>query len=110
MLGVTLAIFASVGAGVGAEWRWRERAHAFTHRVLDVLLYVFLPFIVFFTIASLRVTTGVGVGLVVGYAELAIVTGLAYLAGSRILRLPRPATGALMCSVALVNTGYLGLP
>ena len=110
MLGVTLAICASVGAGVGAEWRWRERAHAFTRRVLDVLLYAFLPFIAFFTIASLHVTTGVGVGLVVGYVELAIVTGLAYLAGSRLLHLPRPATGALMCAVALVNTGYLGLP
>jgi predicted permease len=110
MLGVTLAICASVGAGVGAEWRWGERAHALTRRVLDVLLYLCLPFIAFFTIASLHVTTGLGVGLLVGYAELAIVTGLAYVIGSRVLRLPRPATGALMCAVALVNTGYLGLP
>jgi predicted permease len=110
MVGVALAICASVGAGVGAEWRWGERAHAATRRILDALLYLCLPFIAFFTIASLEVTTGVGAGLLVAYVELAIVTGLAYLAGSRLLRLPRPATGALMCSVALVNTGYLGLP
>jgi hypothetical protein len=38
VLGVTLAICASVGVGVGAEWRWGERAHAVTRRVLDVLL------------------------------------------------------------------------
>jgi hypothetical protein len=68
VLGVTLAICASVGVGVGAEWRWGERAHAFTRRVLDVLLYVFLPFIAFFTIASLHVTTGAVFGTRAGGA------------------------------------------
>ena len=110
MLGVTLAICASVGAGAGAEWRFGRRAHAATARVLDALLYLFLPFIAFFTIVPLQVSTGVGVGLLVGYAELAVVTGLAYVIGARVLDLPRASTGALMCSVALVNTGYLGLP
>jgi malate permease and related proteins len=38
------------------------------------------------------------------------VTTLAWLVGTRVLRLPRPAVGALMCVVVLANTGYLGVP
>jgi predicted permease len=34
----------------------------------------------------------------------------AWLIGARLLRLSRPATGALIVSAGLANTGYLGLP
>ena len=110
MAGIVLAILASVGVGVGAERRWGHAAHDATRRVLDAMLYVLLPFAAFFSIAGLRITSGVGAGLLFGYAELAIVTTVAWLVGTRVLRLPRPSTGALMCGVALANTGYLGVP
>ncbi|MBW3653123.1 MAG: AEC family transporter, partial [Actinobacteria bacterium] len=44
------------------------------------------------------------------YVELAVVGTLAWLVGTRLLRLPRPAVGALIITVVLANTGYLGLP
>jgi predicted permease len=110
VLAVTLAMLASVTAGVSAERRWGDGARTATARLLDVMLFAAMPFVAFFSMASLHLTAGVGVGLAVGYAELAIVTTLAWVAGTRLLHLPRASVGALMCVVALANTGYLGVP
>jgi predicted permease len=107
---VTLAIIAATAAGVGAERRFGERAHAATGRLLDVLLYVVLPPMTFFIVARLELTAGVGAGLAFAYAAALGVGVLAWLAGERVLRLPRPTTGALVITSMQGNTGYLGLP
>jgi predicted permease len=52
----------------------------------------------------------VGAGIAYGWTAIVCVLGVAYFVGSRVLCLPRPATGALMCVVAFGNTGYLGIP
>ena len=109
MIAVAVAIVLSVAAGIGAERRWGERAQAASRRSIDVLLWFVLPFITFFTLARLEITTGVGAGLGLAYVELALV-GLAAWAVSRALGLPRPSAGALIVLVVLANTGYLGVP
>ena len=110
MLLVALAIAVSVAAGIGAERRYGERAQDATKRVITVLLWVVLPFVTFFTLTRLEVDAGVGVGLLLAYAELAVVGLVAYLVATRVLHLSRPSTGALIVVVALANTGYLGIP
>ena len=110
MTAVTAAIVASVVAGVVLERRWPRGAQTWSRRALTVVLWVVLPFITFFTIARLEITAGVGAGLALAYAELAIVGCLAWFAGTRLLGLARPQTGALMCVSVLGNTGYLGVP
>jgi predicted permease len=107
---VALAILVSTGVGMGAEHRFGVRAQAFARRVIDAMVWVITPFIVFFVTARLPLGGGVGVGLLLAFAELAAVGLLAYLVGIRILHLPRPAVGALICLVILANTGYLGIP
>src|SRR4051794_29673733 len=74
------------------------------------MVWALLPLITFFVVARLHLSGGVGVGLALAFVELAVVGGLAYVAGSRLLRLPRPSVGALMLIVILANTGYLGIP
>jgi predicted permease len=44
------------------------------------------------------------------FVELAITVTLAWLMATRVLRLERPAVGAVMCCALLANTGYLGYP
>ena len=110
MLAVALAIAASVAAGVASERRYGRRAQDATKRVITVLLWIVLPFVTFFTLARLEIDAGVGVGLVLAYVELGIVAVLAYLAGTRLLGLDRPSTGALILVTSLANTGYLGIP
>ncbi len=110
MILVAAAILASTGAGLWAERRFGERAQAASRRSIDVLLWVVLPFITFFTLARLEITTGVGVGLGLAFLELAIVGLAAWLLASRVLGLERHAAGALIVVVVLANTGYLGVP
>lgn len=107
---VALAIIVSTGVGVAAERRWGNRALALSRRLIDAMVWVLMPFVAFFVIAHLQLGGGVGAGLLLGYAELAVVGALAYVAGSRVLGLRRPAIGALILSVVLANTGYLGIP
>ena len=109
MILVAVAIVLSVAAGIGAERRWGESARVASRRSIDVLLWFVLPFITFFTLARLEITTGVGAGLGLAYVELAVV-GVAAWAVSRALGLSRPSAGALIVLVVLANTGYLGVP
>jgi hypothetical protein len=107
---VVLAVAASVGAGVAAERARPGPTRRTVDVVLAVLLYVVLPFVGFFTLARLELTAGLGAGLGLAYATLAVVGVAAYLVATRLLALDRPATGALVCTSILVNTGYLGIP
>lgn len=110
MLALVLAISAATAVGVGAERRYGPRALAFSRRLIDLMVWALLPFIVFFVTARLHLGGGVGVGLLLGYLELGVVGALAYVMGTRVLRLARPSAGALVCVVILANTGYLGIP
>jgi predicted permease len=107
---VALAIVASVAAGVGAERRWGERTQAAVRRMLDAMLFVALPFISFFVIAHTELTTGVGVGLVLTYAELAATGLLAWWVARRLLGCGPARTATLIVCAIMANTGYLGIP
>jgi len=110
MLAITLAITASTLVGAAAERRYAERARAVSRRMLDAILWVLLPPIAFLAVARLDFGGGVAAGLGLAYVELAVVGTLAWLVGTRMLHLSRPAVGALVVAVVLANTGYLGLP
>jgi len=110
LIAIVLAIAVSTAVGVLAERRWGGRAVGWTRRLLDVVLYALLPPIAYLAVARQDLGGAVGAGLALAYAELTVVGLLAWLAGSRLLGLPRPSVGALIVTVTLVNTGYLGLP
>jgi predicted permease len=107
---VALAIAVSVAAGAGAQRRWGARAQAVTRRMLDVALYVVLPFITFFVIARTEFTVGVSAGLGLAVAQLCVVGVLAWLAATRLLHLQRTSAGVVVVACIVVNTGYLGIP
>ncbi|MSX01547.1 MAG: hypothetical protein F2813_00125 [Actinobacteria bacterium] len=110
MIAVAFTSLLALLIGVGSERRWGEGALTLSKRLLDLLAYVALPVVVFFTVNSLAFTKGVGAGLVFGWTERIVVILLAWLIGSRLLRLPRAGTGAMMIAVGLANTGHLGIP
>lgn len=74
------------------------------------MLWVAVPFATFVLLARLRLTAGVGFGLVLDDVELALVGAVAYGLATRVLRLSRPSTGGLLVSTTLGNTGSLGVP
>ncbi len=104
------AIVAAVAVGVWSEGRWPQGAALAARRALLLLLYVLLPPVIFFNIAASEVDVSHGVGLVLGIVASSLGALLAWWVASRVLRLPRFQTGAVVCTVLSVNTGYLGYP
>lgn len=104
------AIVIAVLVGIGSEHRWPQGAANAARKALTLLLYVLMPPVIFFNVARADVDLDHGVGL--GLAMLAIVLSslFAWLVASRAMKLQRHQTGAVICVVLSVNTGYLGYP
>jgi predicted permease len=74
------------------------------------MLYVLLPPVVFFNLASAEIDLEHGVGLLLGILAVSLASLVAWWLSSRVLGLARHRTGAVVCAVLSVNTGYLGYP
>ncbi|HZO05447.1 MAG TPA: AEC family transporter [Solirubrobacterales bacterium] len=107
---VTAAIAVSTGFGIWAERRWPQGAAEAARKSLVAILYVLLPPVIFFNLAAAEIDLDHGVGLALGLVAQALTATLVWLISSRVLRLPRAQTGAMICTVLVVNTGYLGYP
>ena len=110
MPALALAIVASVAAGVWAERRHGAGALALARRLLDAMLYAALPFIVFFVLARAQLTAGAGIGLLLGYASLALVGLAAYAIATRLLRLAPRSAAMVVVAAIMGNTGFFGAP
>jgi malate permease and related proteins len=71
---------------------------------------VLLPPVVFFNLASAEIDVEHGIGLALGILAVSLTSFLAWWVASRVMHLSRPQTGAVVCAVLSVNTGYLGYP
>jgi malate permease and related proteins len=107
---IAATIAAATAVGVWAERRRPQAAALAARRSLTVMLYALLPPVIFFNIASSHIDLSHGVGLGLGLIASALGAATAYLLATRVLRLSRPRTGAVVCTVLSVNTGYLGYP
>jgi predicted permease len=108
LLLVILTVAVAAGLGILVDHRTRS-AQALARGTLTLMLYLLVPFVAFVSFARLHLTLAGGLGLVLAYLGLGIAGLLAWLLGRR-FGLPGPALGGLICSVILVNTGYLGVP
>lgn len=104
------AIAGGVAVGVFAERRRPQAAGLAARRALTLMLYVLVPPVIFFNLASSEIDVEHGVGLLLGIAAVSLSGLAAWWVSSRVLRLSRPSTGAVVCAVLSVNTGYLGYP
>ncbi len=109
LLLVGVIIVASVAAGVFLELRFGERADRACGRVLNLLLYVVVPPVIFFNIVHLDFTLDIGVGLLIGLVASALTGVLAWSIG-RARGWPRPVIGTVIISSVAGNTAYLGYP
>ncbi len=74
------------------------------------MLYVLVPPVIFFNLAASEIDVAHGIGLVLGIVSYTLAGLFAWFVASRVLRLSRPRTGAVVCAVISVNSGYLGYP
>lgn len=107
---IVAAIVASVAVGVAAERRWPRGAALAARRSLLMVLYALLPPVIFFNLAASEIDLEHGVGLGLALLAVSLAALGAWWVASRVLRLSRPRTGAVVAAVLSVNTGYLGYP
>ena len=105
---IVAAIVAATAAGVSAERRYAERADAFARRSLLAVLYGILPPVTFLNLVGADLDLDAGLGIVLGLVALALLGLTAWFVAARILKLPKATVGAVISSVIVVNTGYLG--
>ncbi len=105
-----VAIAAGTGAGVWAERRRPREAALAARQILVLMLYALLPPVIFFNLAAAQIDLAHGIGLGLALIASALASLFAWWVASRVLRLSRPQTGAVICTVLSVNTGYLGYP
>jgi predicted permease len=105
-----IAITAGVAVGVLAERRRPQAAGLAARRALVLMLYVLVPPVIFFNLAASEIDVEHGVGLLLGILAVSLSALAAWWVSSRVLGLARHRTGAVVCAVLSVNTGYLGYP
>jgi predicted permease len=104
------AIVVATTIGVWSERRWPAAAAEAARKALVLILYVLLPPVIFFNLASANIDLNHGVGLALAIVAMALTSVLVWLISSRVLKLPRHQVGAMICTVLVANTGYLGYP
>ena len=112
-MGVLLTAVLMIGGaavGVWSERRYPAAAVGLARRFLLVILYVLVPIVIFFNLASASIGLDNAVGIGIGLVNLTLVATLTWFAATRLLRLSRAQTGAVICSVLVANTTYLGYP
>jgi len=106
----TLAIVVAVGVGVWSEVRWPQGAANAARKALLVLLYALLPPVIFFNLARAEIDLSHAVGIGLALVAVSITGVFTWWVASRVMKLSRNQTGAVICAVLSVNTGYLGYP
>ena len=110
MAAIVATIIAASAAGIWAERRYGGRAGIAARRALILVLYGVLPPATFFNLVRVNFDADLGAGVALGWAALVGAAVLAWFVASRLLRLPRPAVGSVVCCTLVANTGYLGYP
>jgi predicted permease len=101
---------AGAGIGVWSERRYPLTAVGLARRFLLVILYALVPIVIFFNLAAASISVDNGIGIALGLLNLVLVSVATWFFAARVLRLSRPQTGAVICSVLVANTTYLGYP
>jgi predicted permease len=106
----TVLIVLGAGTGVWSERHYPEAAVAAARKSLLIILYALVPVVIFFNLASASVSLDNGLGILIALVNLALVGTLTWFVATRVLKLSNPQTGAVICSVLVANTTYLGYP
>ncbi len=103
-------IVAGAGIGVWSEQRYPRAAVGLARKFLQVILYVLVPIVIFFNLASASISLDNGIGICLALLNLALVSTVTWFFATRVLHLSGPQTGAVICAVLVANTAYLGYP
>lgn len=102
---LTMAIAGALG-GLYAH-RQPERSETFAKQLMNFVLWVIIPPVLFFNLAHYHFTAQTGGALALAWLGNLLLVGVAFAVASR-MDLTRPEVGAMVCCAVMGNTAYLG--
>lgn len=99
----------AVSGSLGAMFAHRrpETSENFAKRLMDVVLWVIIPPVLFFNLAHYQFTAQTGKALALAWIGNLLLVAIAF-AVARRMTLTRPQIGSLVCCAVMGNTAYLG--
>ncbi|MBJ7347080.1 MAG: AEC family transporter [Thermoleophilaceae bacterium] len=110
MIWIAIVMAVATTVGVYSSKYRPARADWAARRVLDVVLWVMIPIVIFFNLTRFEFTATIGAAFGIAYLGNFLVIGLAYAIGTYALKLSRKTVGTIMCCALMGNTAYLGYP
>lgn len=103
---VTMAVSGMLGALFAH--RRPESSETFAKRLMDIVLWVIIPPVLFFNLAHFEFTAEAGKALGIAWIGNLLLFAIAYVLATRVFTLTRPQMGAFICCAMMGNTAYLG--
>ncbi|MGH2960522.1 MAG: AEC family transporter [Solirubrobacterales bacterium] len=106
---IWIVITMAVSGALGAAYAHRrpDTSEHFAKRLMDIVLWVIIPPVLFFNLAHFEFTIEAGKALAVGWIGNLLLVAVAFAFANR-LDLSRPQVGAFVCCAVMGNTAYLG--
>ncbi len=106
---IWIVLTMAVSGSLGALFAHREpdSSERFAKRLMDVVLWVIIPPVLFFNLVHYEFTVETGQALGIAWIGNLLLVGVAFLVARR-MPLTQPQVGALVCCAVMGNTAYLG--
>lgn len=107
MIWIVLTMIVSGSLGAVFAHRRPDTSETFAKRLMDFVLWVIIPPVLFFNLAHFEFTAEIGKALALAWIGNLLLVAVAFAVARRI-DLTRPQIGAFVCCAIMGNTAYLG--
>ncbi|HEX7292226.1 MAG TPA: AEC family transporter [Conexibacter sp.] len=110
MLWIVLTVIAATAVGVSVERRDNARADRLRFAVLQLMLWVLVPFVAYVNIARAQLSLDATLSIAIAATSIAVAGTIMWRLARGPFALPSASTGAAIVTTIQANTAYFGLP
>jgi predicted permease len=110
VLWIVLTVIVATAVGLAAERRDNPRAHAAHQAILQLMLWVLVPFVAYVNIARAHLSLDATLSIAIAAAAIVVAGSVMWRLARGPLALPKAETGASIVATIQANTAYFGLP
>lgn len=110
MLLIVLTVIAATAAGVAVERRDNARAHVVRLALLQLMLWLLVPFVAYVNIARAHLSLDATIAIAIAAGSIVAAGTIAGRLGRGPFALPEASVGASIVSTIQANTAYFGFP
>jgi predicted permease len=110
VLWIVLTVIVATAVGLAAERRDNPRAHAAHQAILQLMLWVLVPFVAYVNIARAHLSLDATLSIAIAAAAIVVAGSVMWRLARGPPALPNAETGASIVTTIQANTAYFGLP